>query len=331
MKNVVFIGGWGHWFEAANEFSVCSDVCFSGAAPAYAGEELSGVVNHPALAGIPVFNSADELFKNVAADIAVISTRPGNIAATVICAADAGCDVIAEKPVGITFDEVDAVETALKKNNVRLMAMFSMRADPVFQTAKRLVNEGAIGMPVLVNARKSYKFGDETKRPDWFGERAVYGGTFPWVGIHALDIIRFTTGLKMTQVAALQNNFIHPALPACEDSCAGLFMLSNGAPATVSIDYFRPASAGTHGDDWVRIVGTGGIIEARSNETSVTLLKDGKTPEPVELDIPAPLYLPFIENKNALTNTADALELTRAGLCARQSADEQKIININKQ
>ncbi|MFA5689158.1 MAG: hypothetical protein WC959_08430 [Kiritimatiellales bacterium] len=54
MAKIVFIGGWGHWPQVADELKN-----FSGAAPVYAGEELSGVLNHPSLAGIPAIVDAE--------------------------------------------------------------------------------------------------------------------------------------------------------------------------------------------------------------------------------------------------------------------------------
>jgi len=216
----------------------------------------------------------------------------------------------------------------VKNNNVRLMAIFSMRANPVFQTARRLVRDGAVGHPVLMNARKSYKYGDEKARPEWFGQRAIYSGTFPWIGIHALDMIHFATGLRPVQVAALQRNQAHLSRPDCEDTCCGIFEMDGGAQATVSVDYFRPMSAKTHGDDWIRIVGTEGVIEARASENTVTLLKDGGEPQAVPLDEPESLFIPFIEGRDGLTNGEDALELTKACLYARQAADENRILEI---
>ena len=328
MKKIICIGGWGHWGEVVNALENYDGAKLCGVAPAYDGEDLAGICGHPPMQNVPKFGTADELLGSVEADIAIVSSRPGYIAAAIIRAAEAGLDVIAEKPIGITLEENSAVAEAVRKNKVRLMAILSMRAFPVFQTARRLVREGAVGTPVLVNARKSYKYGDEKARPEWFGKRSVYGGTFPWIGIHALDMVRFTTGLGARQVAALQRNQTHKSRPDCEDTCCGIFELDGGAQATVSVDYFRPMSSGTHGDDWVRIVGTDGIIEARANENSVTLLKNGNCPLPVPLDKAESLFIPFIEGREGLTNSADALELSRACLYARQAADEHRVMEI---
>ncbi|MEA2069088.1 MAG: Gfo/Idh/MocA family oxidoreductase, partial [Verrucomicrobiota bacterium] len=283
--------------------------------------------SHALMKDVPRFGTAEEMLGQPA-DICIVSTRPGHIAAAVIQATQAGLDIISEKPIGITLEETAAVESAVEASGVRLMAIFSMRADPVFQTARRLYSEGAIGKAVLVNARKSYKYGDETARPEWFGKRSEYGGTFPWIGIHALDMIRFTTGLGVRQVAALQRNQAHLQRPDCEDTCCAIAELDGGVQATASIDYFRPASAGTHGDDWIRIVGTEGVIEARANEGTCTLLKNGTTPEAIPLDEPESLFIPFLEGREGLTNATDAFELTQATLAARQAADEKTWIEI---
>lgn len=328
MKKIVCIGGWGHFFEVFQCLEKYDGAQICGAAPAYDGEDMSFLIGRSAGKNLPMFGTIDEMLSAVDADIAIVSTQPGYIAAGVIRAAEAGLDIIAEKPLGATLEENSAITEAVAKNNVRLMAIFSMRADPVFQTARRLYREGAIGQAVLVNARKSYKYGDEKARPEWFGKREIYSGTFPWIGIHALDMIRFTTGLAPVRVAALQRNQTHLTRPDCEDTCTGLFELSGGAQATVSVDYFRPQNAGTHGDDWIRIVGTAGIIEARANEKLCTLLKDGAAPESVTLDAPESLFIPFIEGREGLTNTADALSLSRACLFARLAADEKKWMEI---
>lgn len=328
MKKVVCIGGWGHFFEVFQALETYEDAQICGAAPAYDGEDMSFLTGHPLAADIPTFDHVDDMLKEVDADLAIVSTRPGSIAAGVLRAADAQLDIIAEKPLGATLQETRAIAEAVRKNNVRLMGIFSMRAMPVFQTARRLVQEGAIGKPVLVNARKSYKYGDEEARPEWFGKRELYSGTFAWIGIHALDMICFTAGQLPARVAALQRNQAHLSRPECEDTCCGIFELKGGAQATVSIDYFRPESAGTHGDDWVRIVGTKGIIEAWACENRVMLLKDHETLRDIPLDDPESLFIPFIEGREGLVSTEETLMLSRACLKARQAADEYRIMEI---
>jgi len=99
--------------------------------------------------------------------------------------------------------------------------------------------------------------------------------------------------------------------------------------ASVSVDLLRPQAAGTHGDDWIRIVGTEGVIEARVNENSCRLLRENETPVEMELAATRSLYDPYLDGEPGLTGPDDAFMLTRAVLCARQAADDKKWIEIS--
>jgi predicted dehydrogenase len=269
---------------------------------------------------LPIFDSADPLLQQTSPDVAVISTRPDHIADAIIQAVEVGCDIISEKPLGLSLDEVRSVREAVRENGVRLLPMLSMRTEPVFLKARELFRAEAIGEAVLINTRKSYRFGD---RPEWFGDRKQYGGTFPWVGIHAVDMIHFITGLEFSSVFARHANSAHPQRPDCEDACAAIFELSNGAFATASVDLLRPESAPTHGDDWIRIAGTRGVLEASAN-AGIVKLTDGSGESVVRADSgPVSFYADFLEKgRSPLVEAEDGFLLTEVALCARDSADQ---------
>jgi hypothetical protein len=109
------------------------------------------------------------------------------------------------------------------------------------------------------------------------------------------------------------------------------FTLDGERFASVSTDVFRPANAPTHGDDWIRVVGTTGVLEARP--TSVLLINaenDGATTVPVACDRTFLRdFVDHVEGRQASPiDTAATLALTRACLLARQSADEGRAIEF---
>ena len=326
MGKVVYIGGFGHWSDVADEFSSRESLQTVGAAPAYKGEDISVLRTHPALPDDLLFaDSVSDLFKETDADVAVISTRLDCVAHAVVQAAEAGCNLICEKPLGVTQEEVNRIRDAVRVNHVRLIPMLSMRTEPVFVKARELYRAGAIGEAILINTRKSYRFGI---RPEWFGVRSKYGGTFPWVGIHAADMIDFITGLKFASVSARQVNFAHADYSDCEDCCTALFEMENKALATMSLDLLRPEAAPTHGDHWIRIVGAKGVLEASVNSGTVKL-----TTANGEAEIEAPSSRPSLyvdiftdeEKQIPLAGIEDGFQLTEAMLCARDSADQDGI------
>lgn len=322
MKRVAYIGSFGHWPQVASEFRGRPDVETVGAAPAYAGESVEVFRDHSAFAEVPtLYASAADMLRSTRPDLAVVSTRPDQIAQAAILAAEAGCSTICEKPIGLVQVELDAVAAAVQKNGVQLLPMLSMRFDTVIIKARELFQAGAIGEAALISAQKSYPFGN---RPDWFGDRARYGGTLPWVGIHAVDMIQFVTGLEFVSVTARHTNFSHAEQSGCEDSCAALFELTNGAVASVTADLFRPSNASTYGDDRIRVAGTEGMLEAIVNEGAVRLI-NGDGEQMIAADShAAPFYSRLLEQVDddfPPVGPNDGFILTAAVLAARDSAD----------
>ncbi|MBN2181637.1 MAG: Gfo/Idh/MocA family oxidoreductase [Sedimentisphaerales bacterium] len=331
---VVSIGGFGHSVFVFDDMLEMAEAQLVGFAPAFEGESLSIVTNHQIYNDkIKQFDDYRKMLAEIRPDVAIISTRLDKIAAITIEAANAGCNLICEKPLALSHTSLKKVYKAVKENNAELFAMHSMRSEGAFITAHNLCRSGEIGEVVLANGRKSYKWGT---RPDWFADRETYGGTICWVGIHALDFIHYITGLEFRSVMVMQGNFAHPDFKDCEDNCAFVLEMSNTAHATVSVDLLRPSFAPTHGDDWVRIVGTKGIIEANASKGTCNLITETKGPADIPVAKRGKMFRNFLlslsgkaEYAPELT-TRDAFMLTHVCLCARDAADTGKKVGIEE-
>ncbi len=330
---IVTIGGFGHIDAVFRDLAVSDEIELAGMAAAYEGEDISQFAGLPPAAGRKLqYKDYKLMLKELKPDVAVVSSRLDLIPQLIIDAAEAGCHIVAEKPLALDIKKLENVQKSVKENLVNLTAMLTMRSDPQFVAAKQVYESGAIGQAVLVNARKSYKWGT---RPDWFGEKDKYGGTIGWVGIHAFDFINYVTGLTFTKVAAMKGNLVHSDKIACEDNCVIISELSNGGHATISIDYCRPQIAPTHGDDWIRVVGTKGVLEASLSKRNCTVISDEKgifeQPLPDDKD---KIFRRFVlntlkgqteENEN-LKNIS--FMLTKICLLVDKSAEQNKFIEI---
>ena len=355
------IGGFGHSVIVFDEMIGLEDVSLASYAPAYENEPLDIVTSHKIYNDqVKRFDDWRKMLEEVKPDVAIISTRLDKLTEISIAAADAGCNIICEKPLALTHSSLAELYEAVKKNNVELFAMHTMRSEGAFIAAREIYRKGLIGEVVLANGRKSYKWGT---RPDWFAKRESYGGTIGWVGIHALDCIHYITGARASQssigfdtVMAMQGNFMHPDFPGCEDNCVLILQLNNGGHATVSVDFCRPSSAPTHGDDWVRIVGTKGVIEANASRGTCNLIRDSglvsrrstmrlstgvsglaaRETENVPVAQNSKMFRNFLLSllgKNEYEpelSTKDGFMLTHVCLCARDAADTGKMIKIEK-
>ncbi|MBI2440706.1 MAG: Gfo/Idh/MocA family oxidoreductase [Lentisphaerae bacterium] len=282
-------------------------------------------------ANAPVFENPAGLLKETRPQVVVVSTRLDQIAPLAIAAAQSGCHLICEKPLALSHADLSALYTAVKKANVQCVAILGNCAHPALRAARKAVRDGLIGDIVLCNARKTYKFG--TDRPLWFGRRDCYGGTIPWVGMHALDFIMSVTGLRFTAVAAMQGNMSHPQYPDCEDHCALILRLSNGGHATLSLDFLRPPGAPSHGDDRLRVAGSRGVIEAGLTLNTCVLISEDKPPLKLSLPEPENFFADLVRKlrddpESLAETTMSSFHLTRVCLCARDAADRQQVIPI---
>lgn len=321
------IGAWGHFVHVLKEVEAMPEVDVVGLAPGQSDEDLRELqAKHPSTAKAPIYDDFRDLLREQLPDVVTVSTRLDRIAPLAVAAAEAGCHLVCEKPLATTHEGLERLWAAVESNRVQCYAMLGNRAHPLLAAGRKAVAEGRIGEVCLLNARKSYRFGN---RPEWFGRRETYGGTIPWIGIHALDFIDAVTDSPFVSVAAMHANTTHPARPECEDACTLTLRLANGALATASIDYLRPQTAASHGDDWLRIVGSKGIIEVAMGRNRATIMAAN---EPAR-DLPAvdvePYYatllrgLPEAGDAAPDETTRRAFALTHTALCARDSADTQ--------
>jgi predicted dehydrogenase len=331
---IVTIGGFGHIDAVFRDLAVSDEVELAGMAPAYEGEDISKFLNLPPAAGKSLqHNNYKQMLKELKPDVAVVSTRLDLIPKLIMEAADAGCHIIAEKPLALDIPTLEKVQKCIEKNNVNLMAMLTMRSDPHFVTAKQVYDSGAIGDIIIANGRKSYKWGT---RPEWFGDKDKYGGTIGWVGIHAFDFINYITGLNFTKIAAMKSNLAHCDRKTCEDNCVIIAELSNGAHATMSVDYCRPEAAPTHGDDWIRIVGTKGVLEASLAKKNCIIINNEKgTFEQILPEGKDKMFRKFLLNiLNGKTEENEKLKmlsfmLTKVCLLTHNAAEQGTFVEIN--
>lgn len=249
-------------------------------------------------------------------------------AAQTVAALRRGIHCITEKPVALDDESLRAIEAALAaRPDAQLAGMMFSRFDPGFFHAKGMIEEGAIGEVRLLNGRKSYKLG---KRPAYYASRDTYGGTIPWVGSHAIDWAMWYAGSTPRGVYATQSALHNAGNGTMERSATCLLEFDNEVSATISIDVFRPEAAPSHGDDWIRVVGTKGVMEVRNNRIEIV---DSAGPRTITPPAAPRNFLQTFVGQIAGTvepviDAKQTIDLTKALLAARRSADERRHVEI---
>ena len=326
MINIAFIGTSGHGGNfAINGCEGMTDINFCAVAPGSVGENVQGIL--PSLRHFgsdpKVYEDYREMLANEKIDICVVDPFYGDHAKCAIAALEAGCHVFCEKPVATNMEELEAVKAAWQKSGKEFCAMFNFRYNHSFYKAWQLIQEGAIGEVRLLNGQKSYKFGT---RPEFAKHRDSYGGTIPWVGIHAIDWIQWMSGKKFLSANAAQSRLCNNDNGELETDALVLYQMEDEVLASVTIDYLNPSTAPKWGDDRIRVVGTKGVLDVRSD--SLTLINgDAQGIQYPEFEPGDDWMFPdFLgqclgDGRTCRVTAEDSFAATEAALRAQESAD----------
>ena len=262
-------------------------------------------------------------------DIVAVCNDNGARAAAILACAERSIPYIAEKPLAITRADLAKLKAAVERAKIKHTIMLPMRWLPHYQALKQIVASGEIGEIAQIGGQKSYKAGADSQ---WKNKAASYGGTIPWVGIHMLDLMRWTSGREFVETAAFQSRIGWPELGDRENTAAALFRLDNGGVATLRMDYLRPEAAPTHEDDRLRLAGTKGVAEWQA-ATGVTIVTGAAKPRRLEkLPARGSLFEEFLKalylgGPDPIT-PADVWRVNEICLVARESAEKGKMLKI---
>ncbi|PCJ52255.1 MAG: oxidoreductase [Planctomycetota bacterium] len=238
--------------------------------------------------------------------------------------------VISEKTIALTINELNEIKETYQRHPVKLIAMMGLRFSSEFYTAKKLILKNKIGSIRLLNSQKSYRLGT---RAEHFKQRNSSGGTIPWVGSHAIDLVYWLSGQEFKSVSAIHTTKENKSCKEMEMTALCQFSMTEDVFASVTMDYLRPQNANTHGDDRIRIMGTDGALEARDGKLFLINSEQNGESE-IQLEHPPQMFCDFVasikgENDQPVINTMDTFKVTEASLIARDAADEHIIKYID--
>jgi predicted dehydrogenase len=327
--NVCIIGSTGHVYYVFEALRELPNVRITGIAPGSAGESVERLQGRVAALPEPpvIFDDYKTMLDKLKPDIAVIGCFFGDTARVAADALNCGCHVFVEKPVATTLDDLAMLREVHAKSGKQLAAMLAMRYNPAFHAARDAIQSGLIGSVRIMHMQKSYRLGD---RGPHYRDRLTYGGTIPWVGSHAVDLLYWLSGETFQSVFAAHSRKGNRDHGELEMTALCHFTMSNEVFASASLEYLQPNPAI---DDRIRVAGTTGILEVRGGKASVVNDSgEGAT----ELALPAveSIFADFVRQIEGGTvariSAEDSFYVTEVCLKARQAADEERIVSLKR-
>lgn len=273
------------------------------------------------------YSSYQEMLEREQFDVVGIAGSNDERVPAILACAARKIHIAAEKPVALTRADLDKVKQAVASKGIRLTMFLPMRFYGSYSEMRRIIASGAIGEVAQTDAQKSYKLGP---RPEWMLNTKTYGGTIPYIGVHMVDLIRYTTGRDIVEAFSMQNRIGHAEMKDMENTTATVFRLDNGSVSVLHMDYLRPESAEGHGDDRLRVVGTEGIIEFQEHAGLKLIAKGGKEHEIAPLPKDRSLFADFLDSvyngKPAGLSLDDIYRVSEIVLAARESAETGRMV-----
>ncbi len=222
-----------------------------------------------------VFTDVAEMFDTAELDIVSVCTPPSVHPENTIAAAEAGCNIVIEKPVALTLEAMRDMQAAVDKAGVKTITGFVLRWNPLFETIRALISKNAIGDVFYGEVDYQHGIGPWYGQYAWNRLKAEGGSSLLSAGIHAVDALRWFTGKEPVEVSAYSTNSLN------EDYYPGGYEYD---PTIVAIMKFADGSIGKVGCSIeclhpykfpITLMGTGGSI--RDNRLFSKELMPGQT------------------------------------------------------
>ncbi len=120
-----------------------------------------------------------------------------------IAAAQAGKHILIEKPVAMNAADLHRMDAAVKQAGVRTVVSFVLRWNPLFETIKALIADGALGTIFLAETGYLHDIGPWYSGWEWARTKARGGSNMLFGGCHAVDALRWFAG-EVAEVSAYE-------------------------------------------------------------------------------------------------------------------------------
>ncbi len=275
-----------------------------------------------------------ELLRREDIEAVVIVTPTATHAEVIQAAAAAGKHIFSEKPLAQTLEACDQAIAAVEKAGVKLQLGFMRRFDPAYALAKKQIEAGEIGQPVMFRSTSR----DPKRTSLEFARRENSGGLIMDMGVHDFDLARWLMGSEVERVQSEGGCLVYPELKEVGDIDNAMINLKFANGALGNIDVSRNAVYGY--DIRTEVLGSeGGLLIGKLQQTATLLMtRQGVTHDtvPYFMERFGEAYSAeirdfvrcILENRPPSVTGQDARRATAIGIAATRSLDEGRMVEV---
>lgn len=245
-----------------------------------------------------------------------------------------GKDYFTDKTPFTSLVQLEAAKKAVESTGRKYMVCYSERLqNEAAEFAAELIGDGVIGDVIQVIGLGPHRLARQN-RPDWFFNKAEYGGIITDIGSHqAEQFLTYTGATDASVTMARVENVANHETPEFEDFGEFSLIGDNRSSGYFRMDWFTPDGLRTWGDGRTTILGSKGFIECRkyidlaaqeARENNVYIVTgDGEEYQNVTGKIGFPFFPAFI--LDCLERTENAMKQAHAFKAAEICLKAQQV------
>jgi predicted dehydrogenase len=287
-----------------------------------------------------VYTSYREMLRNSDIDAVAVVTPDFAHREMIEAAARAGKDIIVEKPLATTYEDLAAIGDVVRRTGVNLMVDFHCRWSPPLVVAKNDIDQGLLGEMVSAYLRLNNTLFVPTKMLAWSGMSSILW----FLGSHAVDTLRYLFDDEVARVFSVSRSGVLRGRGIdVPDIYQTILEFRGGGIATLENHWIMPDSSPQLNDFKVNLLGSKGMfnLDLTHNQMIERYLA-GTSDRPDVLDSPVVrgCHVGFIhesikhfvdcvaERKAPAVTVEDGIHVSKVILAIMQSAKTREPIEV---
>jgi predicted dehydrogenase len=284
---------------------------------------------------VPWFESHQELLAQ-RLDGVVICSENARHRELVELGANAGCQILCEKPIETTLAEAEAIKSVCDKNGVRFMTAFPTRFASSTQALRNMVQQDELGKVFGVNGINHSE--NPSGHRAWFANKELAGGGAAMDHIvHLADFFRWCFSAEVTEVYAEIDNLFYPNELDVDTAGLLLITMSNGIQGSIDCSWSRPTWYPRWGHLKIEVVGEKGavVVDSLAQHLTVYSKTGPRNPEWAVFgpDPNQPMIEEFVdsihEKRQPSASWNDGYQALRVVLAAYESAQKKEPVRLH--
>jgi predicted dehydrogenase len=171
-------------------------------------------------------------------DLVILGTPPAVHREQVMACLAAGISVWCEKPPALSLAEYDEMTAGERNGGPFAAIVFQQRFGSGARHARRLLESGALGHPLIAHCQTTWYRGDDYFAAPWRGRFDGDGGPIMALGIHQIDLMLSLLG-DWEELSATVSRLARDI--ETDDVAAAWVRFENGTVATIANSAVSPA------------------------------------------------------------------------------------------